>query len=259
MEKRYTLPELQGTSKQIEWANHIRSDFMEHWDSQGVDVQNVLLEQTKAEFWISNRHSMTAMVFLKEQLRTGAIYPENYHKPGMVIIEQELGLISVAYQKDNDFIEVVKQCRLRWNKDKMRWERFLSDATGSFKDRAAELGCLLFQKGFAIEIAENEVRRMILRGEYKEEFSSCIGAKKTNGDFIIKWNDKNDALYNDAKQIKGAVWDKNLGSMIIHVSQYKSVEDLAEKYNLAYTSAAKTKIRNYKQEINEIRKKQGKI
>jgi len=194
------------------------------------------------------------MNFLKEQLNNEIIRPINPKYSGVVKIAQEGNNLIITYKKEEKFVEIMKQYKLYWNKDQKRWERKLSDVTGSFSNRAAEVGIELLESGFSIQIKDYYIREKIKNRDYKHEWKNCIGAKKTTADLILKF-EKNDELYEEVKNIKDAIWENNLG-MIIHVSQYKAVETLAAKYGFEFTYAARTKIRNYQKDIKAIQARQ---
>ena len=54
--KNLNLPSLVGTEKQVSWANDIRLNFIEQCDSNDVDFNKIVNENTNASFWIDNEY-----------------------------------------------------------------------------------------------------------------------------------------------------------------------------------------------------------
>lgn len=49
------LPELEGTDKQVNWANSIRRDYIHGMSEQQVKDNDTVQDQTYASWWIANK------------------------------------------------------------------------------------------------------------------------------------------------------------------------------------------------------------
>ena len=57
-----TLPDLDGSEKQIQWAKNIRAKFLSDCDRCGVEYPQWMFKTKSAKWWIENRYDMKAKV-----------------------------------------------------------------------------------------------------------------------------------------------------------------------------------------------------
>src|SRR5690606_201637 len=84
------------------------------------------------------------------ELRAEAtVYPENKITEAVVEIIAKEDKITAKFEKNDKFIDIVKSLGYKWGGS---WSREISETTGSYKDRATELGNKLLNAGFPIMI-----------------------------------------------------------------------------------------------------------
>lgn len=221
----------------------------------------IIENKTSARYYIENRDKSGTSTIInifreimkerdiipEEIIQDGTIAPEEVKHSGIVkVLKANSESIEVEYQKDNDFIRIVKELNYKWNG--LVWHRNIKEVTGSYVDRAAELGNKLLNEGFTVCILDEEIRKNAIEGTYEHECKRWI---LTHGDKLkIKWYKKNDELYNASRRITKSRWIE--GGSVIPVENYEEVEEFAEMFEFKFSKAAKELIERYIEELNEI-------
>lgn len=260
--KDFDFPVLSGTEKQVEWANAIRVSFYEYFQSKNISVDDVITKEQDARFWIDNRGDLSKTSFLKnyrtkeikrkinqQLVDIDTVRPSEIKHDGVVEIVHKENNICLYYERDSDFIELVKSYRYLWN-EKV-WCRELSETTGAYIDRAAEIGRALLKNGFCISIHDEEIKEKAISGAYKKEQTRWIDSKPDTPLLAINWNGWNNDLYEKASKIKGAKWSSP--NVVVDVSHWKSVEKFATENEFCFTKAAQEKIETYKKQLEEAK------
>lgn len=257
--KEYEFPELYGTEKQIAWANTIRLDFYKLCDSHDIVIDNIINNELESKFWIDNRNCLDLEFVEKynrkvEQKRNekvlisyDTVKPHDIKYDGVVEIVKNANKIVLLYEKNQDFIDLVKSKKYKWGDN---WYRELTETTGEFSDRAAEIGNCLLKNGFCICIHDEKITEMAVNGKFEAEHTKWIYSVSDSNLLSIKWGSRDDELYNKVKKI-GAKYDGL--SMKIDVSHYKAVEKFAKENDFKFTKAAINKINNYKEKMSKIK------
>lgn len=257
--KKYEFPELNGTEKQIAWANTIRLDFYQLCSSHNIIIDDMVNNELEAKFWIDNRNRFNLEFsekyhqksdkkqIEKELISSDSVKPQDVKYDGIVEIVKNDNKIVLRYEKNQDFIDIVKSKKYIWDGC---WYRELTETTGSFADRAAEIGNCLLKNGFSICIHDSEITRKAICGEFEKEHCKWIYSVSGTNLLSIKWGARDNEMYNKVKKI-GAKYDGS--SMKINVSHYKIVEKFAEENNFKFTKAAIKKIDKYKEEMNNLK------
>ena len=152
LSKEYGFPELAGSEKQVAWANTIRLDFYNEYEDY-LATQEMIENETAASFWLDLDRFVSKKDFLRKYKRTkmekehreriisiDAVAPERLEHEGVVEIVKKLDKICLFYLKDQDFINLVKSKDYRWNEDDCCWCRCLTEKSGNYADRVAEIG-----------------------------------------------------------------------------------------------------------------------
>ncbi len=292
--KEMELPELEGTEKQVAWANTIRQSLIDkvasfigkgdlgNFDNEAKqrikDINNISIildyvidKKVSAEFWINNRESIKwdniEFIFknyIKDALPTdeevqekiiqqdieleSIISPKEVIKPGVVEINLvDNNSVELVYQKDNDFIECVRSLGYRW---KGKWRKNITELTGSYKDRMAEIGNLLLNEGFSIRIYNSEIRQKAISGQFEREQERWIIFNIEEDKLWIKWEYGNNKLYNIINKLPGSKY-KN-GKMLIDIANYEVIKEFAELYNFKFTKKADEKIKHYIEKMKNV-------
>lgn len=247
--KELGFPELvSGTQKQKDWADIIRVKLF----MQDERMLPVIEEKTESEFWINHR-GCYQVEFLSGNLEPVSEYreikPDNVKYPGCVQIDysdirEDDKRIYLSYEKNDDFIKIVKNAGLSWHC--YTWTKFLDETSGSYKDRMAELGHILLENGFTISMKEYDILEKAKTGEYEKEHTRWIVSVPHTSYLQIRWKGKNDELYKESKKLSKAYWDRT--GVNVDVSDYKKIEAFASTYDFRFTKDAARKITRKKEE-----------
>lgn len=258
----YGFPELTGTEKQIAWANSIRMEFYEACIEENCIPDVIITKETSAKFWIDNRDYLHDSDFLehyqqkctkekqeKALIDADTVRPVKISHPGVVEIVERMNCICVIYEKDQDFMNLVKSYHYRWDG---LWCRSLKETTGPFGERAAEIGHALLKNGFSICIHDPEILEKAISGDFEPEHTRWIYSRVNSSLLAINWMGRNEELYRMARKIKGSKWDGQ--SVVVDVSHHHLVEEFAFDNGFRFTAAAEEKIKKYEEELKNTRK-----
>ena len=306
--KEWELPNLEGSEKQIAWANTLRIELYEktkeifkkyidgsisdsyyvstlerylidkgiYLDSKEektevfndlIDTIDYVLEnKTESKFYINNRFRFENAIIdvyidkknerikqienekYEDVIKESTIIPTNNNYNGVVEIKYNDSEISLIYEKNEDFRLLVKKLGYRWENG--AWRRKLKETTGSYKDRVAEIGSNLLNKGFSVFILDEDIRNMAINADYEIECKRWIYLK-ANKKLALNWTDKSD-LYSLARKIKGSKWDNPY--VIVDISHFDEIEEFARLYDFKFTQEAREYIEKYKEELLKIPK-----
>ncbi|WP_300924884.1 hypothetical protein [uncultured Clostridium sp.] len=271
--KEMELPELKGTDKQIAWANTLRQQLIESFETlrktlikankETDTLENVLdyilRNKIKASFYIDRRNSSVLSIIeafkepadpLTQQIiNECTVCPVEVKHDGIVEIKANEEIIEVSYENNEEFKNLVRKLGYRWNFK--FWVREISETTGSYEDRAAELGNKLLNEGFVVSIQEKEIREKAVNGEFEKECKRWIYAR-SNKKLAIVWKGRSDSLYNASRKIPSARWEDR--AMTVNVSKYKELEEFAEMYDFRFTKASRRLIDSYIEDFKNINK-----
>ena len=222
--KEMDLPELEGTPKQVAWANTIRCNIIKKFSSCYNEANFALLQErnpdkpenyykdmyfyvinklqsnTSASFWIDNRNASVSEL-KKEYVKE---FVENYSSLKSEEIPEEVKEETTISKEDNNGIIVEVSCRnntmhAKCNKNdnatsifkslNMRWSngswnRKLNEFTGEYIDRGSELVNKLLNSGFIVNCQDKSVRELAASGKYKEEVSNWVTAYNKDEGYV---------------------------------------------------------------------------
>ncbi len=248
-------PELKGTEKQIKWAITIRAEGMkavaekvrkdklnEFW----AYALKVMEEKNNASWWIDNRNfitqSIVKVIVAKEKDAAEEKMNDSAATTAEPVEKKHTGAVSIAiineavqakYQKNDDFIAVVKALGFKW--DGITWILKCGVTTGTAEERAAELGNNLLNAGFAIMIQDQEILKNAIDGNYTPRTFRWISKLMSEEKFSIQWG-KDDDLYKAAKRLPHARYSS--GRIEVPVSEADAVMDFAKTYDFKLTKGA---------------------
>lgn len=258
--KEMELPELTGTEKQVAWANTIRVKMIEEAQKLGLKgtakpmfykALDALMHKTKASWFIDNRDKYIGNIlagivkdllvedkekFEQEVLAESTVYPENcqYTAPAEITVKDDE--ISVVFEKNDTFREIVKGLGYKWDG---KWVRKITDTSGPVADRAAELGNRLLNAGFPISILDEDIRRKAIEADYEPECDRWI-LVRTKGDYkgwlAIRWHERDDRLYQAARKLPRSKWDS--GAVVVKPEYYQEVEEFARLFGFQISTGA---------------------
>lgn len=286
--KEMELPELEGSEKQVAWANQIRNKFIDNFQdltkkeirktlvllydltmeeankiAKKVDeIQDELMNtKTSSSYFIDNRNDFWKVVYW-----IGKELVDKEENPQLEQILEE-GTVYPTETKhdkpvkieiiDNDIsivyeknYEVINLVKsLKYKWNGAKWHKKINEMNGAVEDRAAELGNKLLLAGFPVIILDENIKQKAIKGEYEEECNRWISTKENK--LKIKAYDDLD-IYSNASCITGAKWYYN--SLLVDVSHADEVEDFAKTLHFQFTQKAKDLIAKYREELKSRQK-----
>lgn len=283
--KEMELPELQGTEKQVAWANTLRQKMIDKIngltdeyiyclkvekvisDKRDIkDFENFVLSQTSARWFIDNKSGLISaikdalkIIKLKDDVAEipediqseCTVYPENKITNAVAEISFNSAVVTVKFEKNKQFIELVKSLGYKW--DGASWYLDVNKFNGSVEDRAIELGNKLLIEGFHIFIYDNIVRQKAIDGKYEQECKKWIGVRadgEHEGKLSIIFKERNDRIYNASRTLPSSVYSNP--SVVVNPKHYKEVVDFAEVYGFKFTDKAKEVIKRQEELEREV-------
>lgn len=128
------------------------------------------------------------------------------------------------------------------------WYREVGMKAGKIEDRAAEIGNLLLNEGFIIQISDETIRNNAINAVYEDEKTRWITIYKDNSyaDYVvISWR-YNDDLYYKAQKLPASKYRN--GNIIVRKEQYEAILDFAKMYDVAISEKAMQRLELAKQE-----------
>lgn len=276
------LPPLEGTEKQILWAETIRnrkikavdaliSSTEEEPPAELPQAMEWLYGQTSAGWWIDRRHLepsalvQEAIKAVRKQaaqpqvakevemaaLAEATVRPEN-PKTETVAEIRILGgnIIEVRFPERRESFRELMKLTLGYRWENGVWRRQIGPFNGPVEDRVAEVGYRLLAAGFPIRIHDVELRRRAVAGEFAPEPKRWV-RRATSGPyagwFQLTWPKRTDDFYAQAKRIPGSRWYQ--GAMYVPAEQFEQVLDFAEVHGFQVSDGA----RQLAEEARQIR------
>jgi len=182
---------------------------------------------------------------LQEIEKEALIVPENAITNSIARIVYENNEIVVTFEKNDKFIEIVKKLGYKWING--AWRKEITNTTGTATERIAELGNKLLAAGFPVKIYDHIAREKAINADYEPEHTRWIYLRtsgKYEGWLVIKWQGRNDSLYQIARKLSGSKWDNGV---VVKVEYFEEVEEFARLYDFKFTDAALKAIQEYKE------------
>lgn len=207
------LGDLDGTPKQVEWAEKIRKERLSDMEKAINDAgerlarirtsadaerirgferemeehRNILqaaYAETSAKFWIDHRDDLTGELFKRFEVHTRVAEPQETEKllaqpeeilhSGTAVVKLEGSTASFHYPKDSTFIEIMHEMHCRW---KDSWQK-KEGVTGKVEDLAAEVGHALLKAGFVVEFPDESIREAAVTGTFKPALTKWVEVVK---------------------------------------------------------------------------------
>lgn len=295
-----TMPSLEGSERQVLWAEEIRDaaitraqekqrGYVRDGKDRSADmmelyIQSKLRRDRRAKWFIDNRNDLNSAWFITAVLRS--LQPKEHVDPSpetdaerdakaemMLRPEQEahVGYAEVivsadevrgVYAKDEDFQEIVRAMRMRWDKVRGCWVKAIDAITGTAEDRGAELAARLLDRGFTVMVSSDEVRRKVRESDWEPEHRRWV-YRRNDGKLCVTF-ERSDKIYGVVRRaLRGAAWDADCGGFVIDASRHEELGELTRLYDFRITEGAREGISAYEAVraqaavVNpEVRKKQ---
>lgn len=103
---------------------------------------------------------------IKEEENSYVVEPDEAKHKGVVKIYRDNATIKLDYEKNQDFINIVKNAGYKWDGTNWGMKIINSKIQGEFKDRRIEIGNILLNNGFAVEFEKLEEAEKAIDGDY---------------------------------------------------------------------------------------------
>ena len=266
------LPPLQGTEKQVAWAETLRMEFIAEYErdyaNRPMRVDPMLencsndeyaeaaLKESRASWWIDHKDSMWTWTLIHEVVEAArkkyvanplqkAALAEMTMKPAdgehaqdavITLEHKENYIIAKCEARNKAFVSVAKDLGYQWNSVGHCWLFKISAFTGSAEDRMAELGSKLLTAGLTIIVSDDNVRQKIIAGDYEPIYPRWL--VKASETLLLRWERGNDKLYATAKALPSAKWSHELSGITLSPKYYKSISDFIRAYDVHVTPEA---------------------
>lgn len=229
-----------------------------------------MLNTVKASTWIDNRNSGSLWIektccemiknfiehnekwedeeTLSQVISDIIVAPKEVKHVGTAVITVKVDSVSVSYQKNTTFMDIVKTLGYKW--DNGEWVKQITKRMTSAGDRAAELGNKLLNAGFTISIQDEDTRNNAINGTYEKEYDRWITMTKRK--IGIWWLERNDSLYRNARKITGSKWESPY--VMVAIENFAEVIDFADAYGFGIDDSVHEAIGKHKAYLEKINK-----
>lgn len=275
------LPTLDGSEKQVAWAETIRLHALDYFQVELKDAYEsvkrgrakrfekltkviaVLERQASASWWINNRpeahgagiawmenealqiatlDAKTPTVVIEEAKLEAAVRPESPVTETVADIRASADALEIVFpEKRDDFRKLVKS-ELQMGWDGECWRRKLVVKNGTPADRAAEAGHRLLAAGFPVRIFDVKIREMAVTGKYEPECTRWI-LVRTDGKYKgwLAINWSRDEDFYKAGR-RIAGSRWDKPSIIVPPESFEEVLDFAKMYGFKLSEAAQNAV-----------------
>ena len=175
------------------------------------------------------------------------IRPQNAITETIAKMKIEGNILRVIFpERVEKFRQILKSKDFQWGG--ASWYREIGMKAGKIEDRAAEIGNLLLNEGFIIQISDETIRNNAINAIYEDEKTRWITIYKDNSyaDYVvISWK-YNDDLYYKAQKLPASKYRN--GNIIVRKEQYEAILDFAKMYDVAISEKAMQRLEIAKQE-----------
>ena len=261
----FNLPTLEGSPKQVAWAEKIRDGFFKDWeklrpqeDPRAEKFVSWLKGNTASRFWIDNRErsirelvrewmeneSKIDAVVESKDLEAAAkeeatVYPEKYSESEMVKDIAEIDYtektVEIESPKNGLIIATVKDADYKWDMEKHRWCLEITATRGKAEDRAAEIGNMLLNAGIPVRIYDENIRRKAVEADFEPQKYQWV-LKSDDDEVKIFWRDRRHSLYDEAKRLPHAKYRE--GTMRVPSRYFAEIREFVKLYDLGISEAA---------------------
>lgn len=175
---------------------------------------------------------------IKEEENSYVVKPDEAKHEGVVKIYRDNATIKLDYEKNQDFINIVKNAGYKWDGTTWGMKIINSKIQGEFKDRRIEIGNILLNSGFAVGFEKLEEAEKAIDGDFiKAPDKWVIIDTERDGDYIrMGWKTNDERMLKEALKIK---YSKKINDscVIIRLSMYNynNILDFAQNNGFSLT------------------------
>lgn len=175
--------------------------------------------------------------------------PQQLKHNGIVSIEHSEYEVIARYEKNEDFIEIVKNLNFRWNWNNRNWYLRINNYTGTVENVIAELGNHLLNVGFTVRFETRDLLDLAVTANYEPMCKRWI--KYSEGYFYISWG-REDDLYDVCMTLPNAKFDKTQYSIKVPEKNFDAVIDFAEQYWYKFSEKTQARINELQSNVYRV-------
>ncbi len=261
----WELPALEGTEKQVAWAERIRADLvkaieavralgnLETCDPDGFFEEGVVdvLARSDVQFWIDTVRGWDLHVtrlrddirYIGKQARKEIgkagptiVQPEGQIAVSQVTIRHEPGeiLLTTTRKESDALVERIKDIGFRWSSD--HWYFHCTPSPVPLDNVAAGVASEVLAMGYSVVLPQPTVVDVLSSGEFERDPVRKLVTHKDGKAFLLRWR-KSDGIYDVVKSLPGARWDSPY--MKVPATASNEVMDLAERLGFWISDTAR--------------------
>lgn len=235
-----------------EVISYVKNDLQKaSWwiDNQNISVDIIILTLLKEIASDTPKNNNDVVTHQESELEKEIVTkPDNCNYEEVPKISINDNIINISSPKNEDLRKILKSNGFTWNYPV--WSRKITKFNGSVEDRAAEIGNLLLNAGFAVKITDENIRNCAISADYAPECKRWIAWNSEKEMLTISFEYGAKDVYSAARRIPGSRWSSP--DVVVPVSSYLSVIDFADLYNFKISSGAETHIEQYKKSIEIV-------
>jgi hypothetical protein len=265
-QEEYGLPPLEGTERQVQWAEVVRRKIVDELQKvvSGIGDQNEnkpyaveasqqIMSQSSAHWWIENRDRdiRSLVVEFGEQIKIGqrepdkqsidietTVRPETSKTATIAEITVVEKSVHVNFpEKRDDFYNLIKGLGFKWAH--VWYKKPLNQI-----DCAAETGHILLANGFIVRIADKQILDKAISGQFEPERTRLIFKRisgEYNGWFAIQWG-RNEDYYAVARKLPRSRYHNR--SVVVPPEYFEEIMDFASVYDFKLSPGAEGLVRD---------------
>lgn len=265
---------LQGTEKQIQYAELNRERFIKKWvvsasDSQADTIRKIITHESKASWWMDNYQEVFTEEFInnytpskpkktqskskknddafrkeqrKEEIKLHTLYPKQIKAVGQLIyieLKDSSTMQAISTLPSTDELkDILKTLRYSYISNEDKFIRDITEYTGNYSDRAAETGIALLDAGYAVTILNSKILNMIRKKEYMPENTNWVKYYNSNSVYL-DWEGYEKTLCSRALAfIQGAHWNNDYKKVVIPADSFPQILEYAKRYHFSIDNKA---------------------
>lgn len=216
-----------------------------HWwiEHQYSDVGEIVIEVVKIlSKMVQSAHELPAK---QAAVKESTVQPQNKTHDVVPEIRVADSEVSVISSRDEDLRQILRNHGFVW-KDHV-WSFSITLFEGNVADRAAEIGSVLLNNGFAVTIYDDSVRENAVSANYAPRQRRWIAYNVKCRMLSIHFERGAEDVYAAARRICGSKW--SAPDVLVPVNQADSVCDFAELYGFEFTPGAEREISDYRRSV----------
>ena len=275
-----SAPKLKGSVKQIEFAEKNRNRFIAYWSNpekgatykQVPVIKNIIKNEKKAGWWLDNSKVICTQEFIEsynspkpentyendisipvtqdktKDISRYTLKPAKLNDTGNCIYIQLLNsdtLSAILLQPADEVLKAVFM-KNNFTKQSTGYTRTLTEYSGTYENRAAQLAIQLLQNGYVVVLQNTHIIDMVRSNSYIPENDRWI-KYYDEGHCYLDWNGYQKVLCNRALMtIHNARWNNDFKKVVIPFQSAAQIVEYANNNHFYIEEKVKKILKNIK-------------